>query len=168
MLSNLRRKIGLQPGIMNPPPAMPPQFADNVMVSPTFQNSAMMPFSVSDSGFADKNINNPAAIPLWIQEQVGCSVMLSWILWFNSCFFRVLRILGSLSTALMVSLSTCRRTSWLLRLVNCRLGFLFDEPYNFIVRQRARVQITSVNQKAGNKRTRIFSSILFLATFLFL
>ena len=71
MLSNLRKKIGLQPGMMNPPPSMPPQFADNDMVSSSFQNPAMVPFSMSDSGFSDKRINNPAAIPLWIQEQVG-------------------------------------------------------------------------------------------------
>jgi hypothetical protein len=66
MLSNLRRKIGLQPGMMNPPPPMPPQFADDI---PTFQDPVMVPYSVP--GFRDKNINNPATIPLWIQEQVG-------------------------------------------------------------------------------------------------
>jgi hypothetical protein len=117
MLSNLRRKIGLQPGMMNPPPAMPPQFADNVMVSPTFQNPAIVPFSGSDSGFSDKNINNPAAIPLWIQEQVGFRDSISKLL-IQQLFFRVLQISVSLSTALMVSSSTCRLISWRLRLVN--------------------------------------------------
>lgn len=38
------------------------------MVSPTFQDPAMVPFP--DSGFSDKNINH-AGIPLWIQEQVS-------------------------------------------------------------------------------------------------
>jgi len=62
MLSNLRRKIGLQPGLMNPPPPMPPQFADNMVVSPTFQNPVMVPFPLPDSV-------NHSAIPLWVQEQ---------------------------------------------------------------------------------------------------
>jgi hypothetical protein len=109
MLTNLRRKIGLQPGMMNPPPPMPPQFADNAMVSQTFQNPAM-PFSVPDT-FSDKNINNSAAIPLWIQEQVGFRVTILRVL-VQQSFFRVLQISVSLSTALMEFLSTCPVTSW--------------------------------------------------------
>lgn len=49
---------------------MPPQFADRAVAAPSFQDPLLVPFSVSDSRFSDKNINNSQGIPLWVQEQV--------------------------------------------------------------------------------------------------
>ncbi|KAF9531621.1 hypothetical protein CPB83DRAFT_848474 [Crepidotus variabilis] len=74
MLANLRRKVGLQSGVLNPPPAVPPpHFAENMVVSPTFQDPALpAPFTMEELGFLwpnDRNVVSPAAIPVWLQEQ---------------------------------------------------------------------------------------------------
>lgn len=75
MLANLRRKIGLTPSGM-PPQGMqggpteammgpPPTFIDPSIVPPP-------PFTVEEVGAwaNDQRMFNPAAIPLWLQEQV--------------------------------------------------------------------------------------------------
>jgi hypothetical protein len=75
MLANLRRKIGIRSGINTPaPPTMPPpQFAENMIVSPTFHDPAMPPpFTMEELGFVwpnDRGIFNSSAIPVWLQEQ---------------------------------------------------------------------------------------------------
>jgi len=77
MLANLRRKIGIRSGINTPaPPTMPPpQFAENMIVSPTFHDPAMPPpFTMEELGFVwpnDRGIFNSSAIPVWLQEQVS-------------------------------------------------------------------------------------------------
>jgi hypothetical protein len=75
MLANLRRKVGMGSGINTPAPTMPPPaFAENMVVSPTFADPAMPPpFTMEELGFvwpADRGIVSPAAIPVWLQEQV--------------------------------------------------------------------------------------------------
>lgn len=75
MLANLRRKVGLQSGVPNPPAAIPPpHFVENMVVSPTFHDPALpAPFTMEELGFLwpnDKNIVSPHAIPVWLQEQV--------------------------------------------------------------------------------------------------
>jgi hypothetical protein len=51
----------------------PPSFAENMIVSPTFQDPAMPPpFTMEELGFTwpnDRGIFSPSAIPLWLQEQ---------------------------------------------------------------------------------------------------
>lgn len=74
MLANLRRKVGLASGISTPVPTNPPpSFAENVIVSPTFQDPAMpQPFTMEELGFVwpnDRSIVSPSAIPIWLQEQ---------------------------------------------------------------------------------------------------
>jgi len=80
MLANIRRKLGIPPGIVTQPlAAPPPQFVENMVISPTFHDSSMPPpFTMEELGFVppgDKNIVSPAAIPLWLQEQVCCRVL---------------------------------------------------------------------------------------------
>jgi len=75
MLANLRRKVGLASGISTPVPMNPPpSFAENMIVSPTFQDPAMPPpFTMEELGFVwpnDRSIFSPSAIPIWLQEQV--------------------------------------------------------------------------------------------------
>lgn len=75
MLANLRRKVGMGSGINTPVPTMPPPaFAENMVVSPTFADPAMPPpFTMEELGFvwpSDRGIVSPAAIPVWLQEQV--------------------------------------------------------------------------------------------------
>ena len=75
MLANLRRKVGLASGINTPVPTNPPPaFAENMIVSPTFQDPAMpQPFTMEELGFVwhnDRSIVSPSAIPIWLQEQV--------------------------------------------------------------------------------------------------
>jgi len=74
MLANLRRKVGLASGISTPVPTNPPpSFADNVIVSPSFQDPAMpQPFTMEELGFVwpnDRSIVSPSVIPIWLQEQ---------------------------------------------------------------------------------------------------
>ncbi|KAL9711889.1 hypothetical protein Ac2012v2_004962 [Leucoagaricus gongylophorus] len=74
MLANLRRKVGMGSGINIPAPTiLPPAFAENMIVSPTFADPAMPPpFTMEELGFvwpADRGIVSPAAIPVWLQEQ---------------------------------------------------------------------------------------------------
>jgi len=74
MLANLRRKVGLRSGVNTPMP--PPPFAENMIISPTFQvqDPAMpAPFTMEELGFVwpnDRGIFSPSAIPVWLQEQV--------------------------------------------------------------------------------------------------
>lgn len=76
MLANLRRKVGIRSGINTPVPTIPPpQFAENMIVSPTFHHDPTMPppFTMEELGFAwpnDRGIFNSSAIPVWLQEQV--------------------------------------------------------------------------------------------------
>ena len=76
MLANLRRKVGIRSGISTPVPTIPPpQFAENMIVSPTFHHDPNMPppFTMEELGFAwpnDRGIFNSSAIPVWLQEQV--------------------------------------------------------------------------------------------------
>ena len=75
MLANLRRKVGLASGISTPVPTNPPpSFAENMILSPTFQDPAMpQPFTMGELGFIwpnDRSIFSPSAIPIWLQEQV--------------------------------------------------------------------------------------------------
>ncbi|KIY46211.1 hypothetical protein FISHEDRAFT_47934, partial [Fistulina hepatica ATCC 64428] len=79
MLANLRRKVGLAapvPATMMPPPP----FAENMLVSPTFDPdpSVPPPLSMEELGFLWPNGTNsdsnraffsPNAIPTWLQEQ---------------------------------------------------------------------------------------------------
>lgn len=81
MLANIRRKLGIPPGIVGQPlAAPPPQFVENMVISPPFHDSSMPPpFTMEELGFVppgDKNIVSPAAIPLWLQEQVCRRVLL--------------------------------------------------------------------------------------------
>ncbi|KJA19930.1 hypothetical protein HYPSUDRAFT_143069 [Hypholoma sublateritium FD-334 SS-4] len=75
MLANLRRKVGIRSGINTPVPTIPPpQFAENMIVSPTFHHDPNMPppFTMEELGFAwpnDRGIFNSSAIPVWLQEQ---------------------------------------------------------------------------------------------------
>jgi hypothetical protein len=75
MLANLRRKVGMVSGINTPAPTMPPPaFAENVIVSAAYADPAMPPpFTMEELGFvypSDRGIVSPAAIPVWLQEQV--------------------------------------------------------------------------------------------------
>lgn len=76
MLANLRRKIGLGSGIQTPVPHMGPPpagFADMVVTPTSYVDPSLpQPFTMEELGFApgDRNIVSPAAIPLWLQEQV--------------------------------------------------------------------------------------------------
>ena len=78
MLANLRRKMGMVPGINNP---MPPEG----MVGPSgFADQGgggsggggvpqPMPFAMEELGFtwpSDRGMFSPSSIPLWLQEQV--------------------------------------------------------------------------------------------------
>jgi len=83
MLANLRRKVGMGgPGNNNnPAPTMPPpQFPENMVLSPTFQDPSLPPpFTMEELGFSwpnERGIFSPAAIPVWIQEQVGVCTFL--------------------------------------------------------------------------------------------
>jgi len=74
MLANLRRKVGMGIGI--PAPSIPPPaFFENMLVSPSFADPTMpQPITMEELGFvwpADRGIVSPAAIPVWLQEQVG-------------------------------------------------------------------------------------------------
>lgn len=73
MLANLRRKVGLASSISTPVPTNPPSFAENMIVSPTFQDPAMpQPFTMGELGILwpnDRSIVSPSAIPIWLQEQ---------------------------------------------------------------------------------------------------
>ncbi|PPR07388.1 hypothetical protein CVT26_013704 [Gymnopilus dilepis] len=75
MLANLRRKVGMRSGISTPAPALPPPFADNMMVSPTFHDPSAMPpppITMEEIGFTwpnDRGTFSPSSIPLWLQEQ---------------------------------------------------------------------------------------------------
>lgn len=77
MLAHLRRKVGLQSGINTPVPTMPPPplLADGrLIVSPSFIDPTVPPpFTMEELGFqwpSDRGIFSPAAIPVWLQEQV--------------------------------------------------------------------------------------------------
>src|ERR1700734_414233 len=75
MLANLRRKVGSASSISTPVPTNPPpSFAENMIVSPTFQDPAMpQPFTMGELGIVwpnDRSIVSPSAIPIWLQEQV--------------------------------------------------------------------------------------------------
>jgi len=77
MLANLRRKIGMANGAPPPPLSTmpPPTFADSMITSPThtYHDPGMPPpFTMEELGFAwpSAGIVSPAAIPLWLQEQV--------------------------------------------------------------------------------------------------
>ncbi|KAF8658282.1 hypothetical protein AX16_002056 [Volvariella volvacea WC 439] len=76
MLANLRRKVAnLGLGISTPAPTMPPpQFAENMIVSPTtYVDPALpAPFTMEELGFvwpSDRGTFNPSVIPVWLQEQ---------------------------------------------------------------------------------------------------
>ncbi|KAF4621202.1 hypothetical protein D9613_000678 [Agrocybe pediades] len=66
--------VGLRSGMATPMPTMPPPpFAENMIISPTFQDPAMPPpFTMEELGFVwpnDRGIFSPSAIPVWLQEQ---------------------------------------------------------------------------------------------------
>ncbi|TFK20959.1 hypothetical protein FA15DRAFT_646276 [Coprinopsis marcescibilis] len=77
MLANLRRKVGMQPGGLNPLPVMPPPAfaqAENMVISPqTYVDpSVPAPFTMEELGFSwpqEGGIFNSAVIPVWLQEQ---------------------------------------------------------------------------------------------------
>ncbi|KAL1748643.1 hypothetical protein HDZ31DRAFT_79510 [Schizophyllum fasciatum] len=76
MLANLRRKVGMAGGAApTPPPATmpPPQFAENMIMSPTYVDPALpQPFSMEELGIvwpAERGFFSPSAIPPWLQEQ---------------------------------------------------------------------------------------------------
>ncbi len=80
MLANLRRKMGMVPGVMqNQQPAMEvPAFMDPSLVPPP---PPPPPFTREELGVvtwpstADERIFSPSAIPLWLQEQVRCAML---------------------------------------------------------------------------------------------
>ena len=78
MLANLRRKVGMAGGAAPaPPPAtmQPPQFAENMIMSPTYVDPSLpQPFSMEELGIvwpSERGFFSPSAIPPWLQEQVS-------------------------------------------------------------------------------------------------
>ncbi|KAL1704597.1 hypothetical protein EV121DRAFT_205545 [Schizophyllum commune] len=76
MLANLRRKVGMAGGAAPaPPPAtmQPPQFAENMIMSPTYVDPSLpQPFSMEELGIvwpSERGFFSPSAIPPWLQEQ---------------------------------------------------------------------------------------------------
>ncbi|KIJ67756.1 hypothetical protein HYDPIDRAFT_37363 [Hydnomerulius pinastri MD-312] len=87
MLANLRRKVGMIPGIGAPLQSMPPPPLPEGMVGPYVDNQGVPPpFTMEELGFSwpsDRGIFSPSAIPLWLQEQVGrppCPLTLHFII----------------------------------------------------------------------------------------
>ncbi|KAG8214039.1 hypothetical protein J3R82DRAFT_10795 [Butyriboletus roseoflavus] len=75
MLANLRRKVGMLPGIAAPIQNLPPPLLPEGMVGPYVDTPAMgpPPLTMEELGFSwpgDRSIFNPSTIPVWIQEQV--------------------------------------------------------------------------------------------------
>ncbi|KAF9227235.1 hypothetical protein BS17DRAFT_775134 [Gyrodon lividus] len=73
MLANLRRKVGMIPGIAAPIQNLPPPPLPEGMVGPYVDTQAVPPpFTMEELGFSwpgDRGMFSPSAIPLWIQEQ---------------------------------------------------------------------------------------------------
>ncbi|KIK96659.1 hypothetical protein PAXRUDRAFT_825716 [Paxillus rubicundulus Ve08.2h10] len=71
MLANLRRKVGMIPGISAPIQNLPPPPLPEGMVAPYVDTQAVPPpFTMEELGFSwPGGMFSPSAIPLWIQEQ---------------------------------------------------------------------------------------------------
>lgn len=75
MLANLRRKVGMLPGIAAPIQNLPPPLLPEGMVGPYVDAHAVgpPPLTMEELGFSwpgDRGMFNPSTIPIWIQEQV--------------------------------------------------------------------------------------------------
>ncbi|KAH0827973.1 hypothetical protein J3R83DRAFT_3612 [Lanmaoa asiatica] len=74
MIANLRRKVGMHPGIAAPIQNLPPPLLPEGMVGPYVDTHAMgpPPLTMEELGFSwpgDRGMFNPSTIPVWIQEQ---------------------------------------------------------------------------------------------------
>lgn len=75
MLANLRRKVGMLPGISAPIQNLPPPLLPEGMVGPYVDTHTVgpPPLTMEELGFTwpgDRGMVNPSTIPVWIQEQV--------------------------------------------------------------------------------------------------
>lgn len=90
MLANLRRKIGMVPGVGAPIQNLPPPLLPEGMVGPYVDAHAVgpPPLTMEELGFSwpgDRGMFNPSTIPVWIREQV-CDFSLA-LLEFTSLFW---------------------------------------------------------------------------------
>ncbi|KAG6375468.1 hypothetical protein JVT61DRAFT_3026 [Boletus reticuloceps] len=74
MLANLRRKVGMLPGIAAPIPNLPPPLLPEGMVGPYVDTHTVgpPPLTMEELGFSwpgDRGMVNPSTIPVWIREQ---------------------------------------------------------------------------------------------------
>jgi hypothetical protein len=72
MLANLRRKVGMIPGVAAPIQNIPPPLPEGMVGSYVDTQAVPPPFTMEELGFAwpgDRGVFSPSAIPLWIQEQ---------------------------------------------------------------------------------------------------
>ena len=75
MLANLRRRVGMLPGIAAPMQNLPPPLLPEGMVGPYVDTHTVgpPPLTMEELGFSwpsDRGTFNPATIPVWIREQV--------------------------------------------------------------------------------------------------
>lgn len=83
MLANLRRKVGMHPGIAAPIQNLPPPLLPEGMVGPYVERHSVgpPPLTMEELGFSwpgDRGMVNPSTIPTWIQEQVCESPLHRW------------------------------------------------------------------------------------------
>jgi hypothetical protein len=74
MLANLRRKVGMLPGIAAPIQNLPPPSLPEGMVGPYVDTHSVgpPPLTMEELGFSwpgDRGMVNPSTIPVWIREQ---------------------------------------------------------------------------------------------------
>lgn len=75
MLANLRRKVGMLPGITAPAQNLPPPLLPEGMVGPYVDTHTIgpPPLTMEELGFiwpGDHGMVNPSTIPVWVREQV--------------------------------------------------------------------------------------------------